>query len=228
MSENMITKMNDFLQHATVVDLSHKLTKQTPALFGQHPFEMTLAVSKEKDGTPFVHSNVCLNEHTGTHMDAPSHFYYSESIDEINPSQLMGKAAVIHLPGHLTASKKDIQEWEAEHGTIEKGDYVLFGFDWDQYFYTDKFYAKPWPGLVLDAAQYLADKGVKGIGVDTLTLDVSTDEACSCHFAVLSQNILIIENLNNLGKLPPWCMFVCLPLPFDKGTASPVRPVAIF
>lgn len=228
MSQEKIDMVKTFLQGAHYVDLSHKLSSKMSAFFGQQPFKMTLAVSKEKDGTPFIHSNVAFNEHTGTHMDAPSHFYFPLSIDNINPAQMIGRAAVINRPGQLTATKADVLAWEKENGDIEEGDYVLFGFGWAQYFNTEKFASTPWPGLTADAAEYLVGKKVKGLGVDTLTLDVSTDTEYSCHQIALKNNVLIIENLNNLERLPAWCLFACLPLPFENGTASPVRPIAVF
>ena len=81
MSQEKIDMVKTFLQGAHYVDLSHKLSSKMSAFFGQQPFKMTLAVSKEKDGTPFIHSNV-----DGYAYGCTESFYFLLSIDNINPA----------------------------------------------------------------------------------------------------------------------------------------------
>jgi len=80
----------------------------------------------------------------------------------------------------------------------------------------------------MDAAEYLVEKSVAALGVDTLSPD--PPEALRTkpvHPVVLEKQVLIIENLCNLGQLPDFFFFLALPLKIRGGSGSPVRAVAL-
>jgi kynurenine formamidase len=48
------------------------------------------------------------------------------------------------------------------------------------------------------------------------------------HKALLDHGLVIVENLTNLGELPPdGFLFCCLPMRIRDGEGSPVRAVGI-
>jgi len=120
--------------------------------------------------------------------------------------------------------------WEEEHGALVTGDIVLFNFDWSAHWGlrpNGAQYLRDWPGVAMDAAEYLIEKSVAAIGVDTISPD--THEAMRTnpiHPLVLEKQVLIIENLTNLDQLPDFFLFVALPLKIKGGSGSPVRAVA--
>ena len=91
----------------------------------------------------------------------------------------------------------------------------------------DKGFLRDWPGLSEEAARYLADKGVAVVGCDTLALDAFGVKRYISHEILLGQGIPIMENLRNLGELPPFCAVVGLQNKFKGGSGSPIRLVAL-
>lgn len=88
-------------------------------------------------------------------------------------------------------------------------------------------FLKDWPGLDGEAAEYLVEKGVSLVGCDTLAVDAFGSEDNPAHYALLGNEVYVVENLKNLGVLPPWSLFVALPLKVKRGSSSPVRAVAL-
>jgi kynurenine formamidase len=219
-----------------LVDLSHTLEEGIPAWPTHARFGHTLYESYEL-GDVARHYGLSMSEHTGTHVDAPLHFI-SEGpahygVDEISLDRLVGRAATIEAtdlePGGLLDADH-IRSWEQEHGSIKTGDKVLFRYGWDERWGTGpegRWFLKDWPGLGGDAAEYLVEKGISLVGCDTLAVDAAGSVENPAHYALLGNEIYIAENLNNLDRLPPFCVFAAFPLKIRGGSGSPVRAVAL-
>ena len=218
------------------VDLSHTLEENIPAYPTHARFGKALYESYEY-GDPARHYGLNMSEHTGTHMDAPLHFipegpaHYGT--DEIPLDRLAGRAATIVATdlgvGDLM-DVKHVEAWEAEHGAIEMGDKVLIRYGWDSRWTTGpegRRFLEDWPGLSGEAAEYLVGKDVSLVGCDTLAIDATVSTQNPAHYALLGNEVYIVENLNNLDRLPPFCLFLALPLKIRGGSGSPVRAVAL-
>jgi kynurenine formamidase len=170
-------------------------------------------------------------------MDAPLHFipegpaHYGT--DEIPLDRLAGRAATIvatDLGADDLLEVKRIETWEAEHGPIGAGDRVLIRYGWDRRWTTGpegRRFLESWPGLSGEAAEYLVDRGVSVVGCDTLAIDATISTENPAHYALLGNEVYVVENLNNLDRLPPFCLFLALPLKLRGGSGSPVRAVAL-
>ena len=79
---------------------------------------------------------VTLCEHSGTHIDALSHFFKdSENVDEIPLKRLIGRGVnidVTHTPARGVTTVEDVKRFENEHGELKEGDIVCFRFGWDK------------------------------------------------------------------------------------------------
>ncbi|MEM2757665.1 MAG: cyclase family protein, partial [Sulfolobales archaeon] len=99
---------------------------------------------------------------------------------------------------------------------------------WDQYWSI----ANGWPGLSPDAARYLVSKEVKGIGVDTLSIDPPPQAVdFPVHKIIVNANIWIGENFNLaiLSKKDATAYIISLPAMIVKeGSGAPARPVLIY
>lgn len=146
-----------------VVDLSLPLSEDFPSNWPAHmPFQHKTSnwfVHRQDETTSLTDKNgpyatkwMVLDEHTGTHMDAPSHFippqgsglpyasaWGSVSSERVPLTQLMGPAAVIEValpdatPGHSPIiSRASIESWEEVHGELQPGDIVLLASGWDR------------------------------------------------------------------------------------------------
>jgi len=218
------------------IDLSHALEEGIPAWPTHARFSSTVYESQDL-GDVATHNGLTLSEHSGTHMDAPLHFvpegpaHYGT--DEIPPERLAGRAATIEATdlgaGDLLGPDR-IRAWEREHGPIERGDRVLVRYGWDERWATGpegRLFLDDWPGLSGEAAEYLVGKGVALVGCDTLAVDAAGSAENPAHHALLGNEVYIVENLNNLDRLPPFCLFLALPLKIKGGSGSPVRAVAL-
>ncbi len=227
------------LQEMRIVDLTHTLeegipTYPTHAKYFQMPWRSL--------GDPAEMNQLILSEHTGTHVDSPSHFVPDpddparKHIDEVDVTTLIGRAVTLDFgPFGATNELVDlaaIVAWEREHVAIEPGDIVLVNFRWGSRWHPVPggfAFLEGWPGLSRDSAEYLADRAVKAVGTDCISLDSGDGGGgeLPAHYTLLPRGILIVENLANLDRLPALSFFVALPLKIKHGTGSPLRAIAL-
>jgi kynurenine formamidase len=235
-----LSKLLDSLRDARVVDLSQTLEEHMPHFPTHSMFFHNLWGSYWHGGRSLSYQLV-MHEHNGTHVDAPAHFISDAkpqahvTIDQIPVNYLIGRG--VHLDCRASketdyVSSQQIIDWESRHGALARGDIVLFDFGWSARWGLrphDQAYVEHWPGVSMEAAQYLISRSVAALGVDTLSPD--PPEALRTnpiHPVVLEKHLLIIENLTNLEKLPDFFLFIALPLKIRSGSGSPVRAVGIF
>ncbi len=108
------------IRFSQVVDLTHALTTDFPTFSGEQQLEMEQLVNLKDNGYNIY--RWLLNEHTGTHMDAPFHFSDGLTADQIPTDQFWGPLAVIDIRQKTEAdpdaqvTPDDIAAWEAAHG----------------------------------------------------------------------------------------------------------------
>lgn len=226
----------DELEGFDIVDLSHRLESGMPT-YPTHVqyFQMRW----QPAGDPAVMNMLVLGEHTGTHVDAPSHFPAdgrSPAIGEVPLMQLIGRCVTVRLgpfpEENVQVGRSAFEQWEDAHFPIAPGDILLLDFAWAGRWkrIPEGFaYCKGWPGLAKSAVDYLIDRSVRAVGTDCVSLD-SGDGGhgeLPAHYGLLPKGILILENLANLSTLPPVGLFVALPLNIHHGTGSPLRAVVL-
>jgi kynurenine formamidase len=229
----------DALRSFRVVDLSQTLEEHAPHYPTHSKFYHNLW-SSYWHGDRSLTYQVTMNEHSGTHVDAPAHFISDEkpaahvTIDRVPVNQLIGRGVRIdcqNIPAGENVAEAALAGWEADHGIIAAADIVLFNFGWSSRWALrprHESYITDWPGIAMSAAEYLIRKQVAAIGVDTLSPDAPAAlRSDPIHPRLLEKQILIVENLCNLDQLPDFFVFVALPLKIGAGSGSPVRAVAL-
>lgn len=177
-----------------------------------------------------------ITEHTGTNVDAPRHVIpEGETIDNLPLDAFIGPALVLDLRyleplSEITVEILQAAEAEAER-TIEAGDIVLLmtGHDDRHWSLTPTVYRdmKKRPALTVGAADYLVEREIKALGVDTTSPDIS-GTPLPVHHRLLGNGVRIIEGLTRLDRIPPGkFFFMALPLKIHGGTGSPVRAIAV-
>ena len=213
-----------------IIDLSHVLREGMPSWPTDPAYQHRVVESSDR-GDMFTHYEIALDEHGGTHVDAPRHRYAEGAgIDELPLQQFVGHAVVIEatqlgMCGVLTGAH--IAAWEAEHVEIQAGDIVLLHFGWDELWDDREAFLKDWPGLSADGAAYLAEKQVKGVGTDALSIDVYDTVDYPAHGILLEQGVAIFENVAHLKEMPAEFTFMALPLRISSGSGAPVRAVGL-
>ncbi|GAK71934.1 hypothetical protein RRU01S_23_00090 [Agrobacterium rubi TR3 = NBRC 13261] len=215
------------------IDLTHPMKVGMP-VWPTHPAFCQEVVESFERGDLACNHALCLSEHSGTHFDAPSHFVPNgKSIDKIALSHFFGRMATIDARDCTPCEAVDVAriiEFEEKHGAIQAGDAVFFHFGWDQYWNDPaphERFLRDWPGLSQEASEYLWDRDVSIVGSDCLSIDHYGSTDFPAHNVLLGAGILVGENFANLGRLPPYCSLIALPLAIAGGSGSPVRAVAL-
>lgn len=227
------------LRAARVIDLSQALEEHMPNYPTHSKFHRNLWGSYWH-GDRSLHYQLVLSEHNGTHVDAPAHFISDAkpeahvTIDRVPAERLIGRGVRLDCREFREGdyvSRDFITRWEGAHGALEAGDIALFDFGWSAHWAlrpANRRYLTDWPGVGMDAAEYLISRRVAALGVDTLSPDPPQAlQTKPIHPVVLEKQVLILENLTNLSQLPDFFVFIALPLKIRGGSGSPVRAVAL-
>ena len=173
---------------------------------------------------------VTCNTHTGTHMDAPYHFLEDGmTVDRIPPSQLVGPAVVLDLRGEADGTLYHPSALEKHWPKNARPDFVLLRSDWSHKRAATKEYLYDFPGLSPDAARWLVDRGVKGVGTDTLGVDPYSNTKFEAHKVLLSKGLWILEALDHLDQLSEGVEYTLVagPLKIAGGSGAMARVLAI-
>ena len=207
-----------------VIDLTLTISEKTPTFPGSPKPHFIEWETIPKDG--YNLELLFLSTHTGTHIDAPFHFVKNgKKIHEIAPERLVNEAVLIRIGknSNRSISKTDIQNFEQKNGKIENGSTVIFYTGWQKNL-NKEFYFTENPGLSVSAAKYLVSKKINMVGIDSPSIDLGTDSKFSVHHVLAKNNILIVENLANLGKIKSNNFhLITSPLKLKNATGSPIR-----
>jgi kynurenine formamidase len=224
---------------STVVDLTQPLDEATPMWPGVDGPRFTTVLTMAADGA--YSRRIALNEHTGTHVDAPAHMTPDGgTLETIAAGDLIRPAVVIDFadrcaedPDALLAVD-DVARFEREHGEIPAGAAVLVRTGWDAHRGDPARYgtvegAQHFPGLGVEAAQRIVARRPVCIGIDTLGIDSGAAVGYPVHTqATLPAGVWHIEGLVNLGALPPTgaLLFVGA-LALQRSSGAPARVLAL-
>lgn len=227
------------INYDRIVDLTHTLGEDFPTYFGPSQLKIETLFSAEESG--FNLNEWTVNEHTGTHMDAPFHFAGEYSADEIPIGKLVGPLAVIDIRARAAmdadtqVTPDDIKGWEATNGPLPPGCIVAMNSGWDAFVMDSTRFRNAdddgtmhFPGFHLETAAYLMEeKDVVGIMVDTLSLDFGASPDFAFHFKWLPGNRWGIEGAANLGQIPASGATVVVGGPkIKRASGGPSRVIA--
>ncbi len=210
------------------LDLTLTISKNLPMFPGSPKPQFISWSTINKDG--YNLELLFLSSHSGTHMDAPYHFIKNgKKIHEIPVSRLTSNAILIKLrkKANQAISKNDITKFEKKYGIIQKNATIVFVTGWQKNLQSKHYFEKN-PGLSVSAAKYLVSKKINLVGIDSPSIDLGNNTKFSVHQILSKNNILIVENLANLEKIPKsHFKLVVLPLKLKDATGSPVRAIAL-
>ena len=236
------------LDAGTWLDLTYDFSDEAVYWPTAEPFFLdTVSFGETPAGFFYSAFSFTAAEHGGTHLDAPIHFSAGKrSVNEIPVSDLVGPAVVIDVSESAAGNQDylvsvdDLTSWESSHGMIPDGAMVLLktghGANWpDPVTYLGTDMRGPdavpllhFPGLDPAAAQWLVDnRAIRGIGLDTPSIDFGQSSTFDSHQILAGQNILIFENVANLDAMPTvgsWV--VAAPMKIRGGSGGPLRLLA--
>ncbi|MBU1700433.1 MAG: cyclase family protein [Candidatus Eisenbacteria bacterium] len=167
-------------------------------------------------------SRLSLGVHTGTHVDAPRNFFRGAAgIDRMPLDATIGRARVIPI-----SDRQAVHVDELEMNEIQSGERILLKTRNSPQAWQSKNFFEDFVYISTAAAKWLADRGVRTVGIDYLSVGaylVRNGEAV--HRALLGAGVWIIEGLD-LTRVPPGpCELICLPLKILGGDGAPARVV---
>jgi arylformamidase len=185
---------------------------------GDPPFELQ-PVQKIGEA-PYALSRLVLTTHTGTHVDAPSHFLAGgASVDQLPLEILLGKARVAEVSSRDRVERADLEALDLRDDlrvllrTRMSGQVLKPTYQEDHVHLSE------------DAAHYLAQAGIKLLGFDYLSIDRSGSTDFPAHRALLGAGVVVIEGLDLSEVEPGEYDMACLPLRVAGGDAAPARVV---
>ena len=166
-------------------------------------------------------SHLSMGSHTGTHMDAPYHFLMKgRGIDKLPFDATVGKARVIEIH-----DRESIKPEELKTHKIRPGERILFKTRNSRRCWKTDSFVEDFVFISGEGAEFLAERKIKTVGVDYLSVGGYRSDGTRTHQALLKAGIWIIEGLN-LSKVKPGNFeLICLPLKVLHGDGAPARAI---
>ena len=243
------------------VTLSPKIKEPIPAKIDYHTHEdgarqgaAALGLQPESfpEGKAWATETLTINTHTGTHVDAPYHYWPTSegkparTIDELPLEWFYSDAVLLDFsskpPGYEITKTDIIAELDRIGYVLKPFDIVLVRTDADKRLYQEH-YAFLHAGVSAEATEWLLDQGIKVVGTDGWGWDIPLNLQAedykkqprdgvlwAAHYLGKDKEYCQIEKLAGLERIPkPFGFKVsCFPVKVEKGSGGWARPVAIF
>ena len=200
-----------------IIDISRRLENGMPVWPGDTPFHYEVSWTKADSGSVNVGS-LSMSTHTGTHVDAPFHFDDNgKRIIELDLDLYIGPVRVLDMTGKEAIGTKDLENLD-----LEGFNRVLFRtLSWQN----SAEFPEKIPHLEADLGPFLAEKGIRLIGVDVPSVDPIDSKDLDAHHSLNNNGIHILESVLLDEVEPGDYELIALPLPLVEGDGSPVRAV---
>jgi arylformamidase len=202
-----------------IYDLSVPLEPGLPTYDDEPGPELSALKTLERHGVQI--SLLRQGVHSGTHVDAPSHFIAGGAgVDRAPLGAMLGRCLVVEHLGTDDIGVGDLERAELpdrlERLIFKTRNSELWG---EAGFRTDFL------GLERAAAEWLVGRGVRLVGIDYLSIDRYDAEPQAAHLALLRAGVVIVEGLDLRGVPPGPYTLACLPLRLVGADGAPARVV---
>ncbi|KQL48554.1 kynurenine formamidase [Brevibacillus choshinensis] len=200
-----------------LIDISQRLDNHVAGWPGDTPFSFSLAWNQAQSGSVNV-GKIVMSIHTGTHIDAPFHFDdEGKRVIDLDLELYVGPARVIHIPATNSIGIDDVKNVNLEGVSrllIRTGAWV-----------NRQAFPQSIPFLEPELAVYLAQFGVRLIGLDLPSVDLLDSKELPAHHELTRLGIHILEGIVLEDVQPGDYELIALPLPLVEADGSPVRAV---
>ena len=238
-----------------IVDLTNTLSPDFPVIilppeFGQcEQFKMETLSRYDGNGPAWYWNNISMNEHTGTHFDAPAHWVTGENIpnntvetlpdkDFVAPAVVINISEEAKINPDFLLTKEYLMEWEKIHGKIPPKNWIALRTDWYKLVGTEKYLnmhedGAHSPGPDKSAIEFLVfERDCLGLAVETVGTDAGQafdfDPPLPAHSILHGNGRYGLQCLKNLDKLPTFgSIIIANPLKIEQGSGSPLRVLAL-
>ncbi len=203
-----------------IYDVTVPISNDLPVYPGDPEIRITRTHSLEKGDIARV-SHLSFSTHIGTHIDPPYHFIRDGvPLDEVPLEVLIGPARVVDV-GEAAAIDAAVLQTLNLDGAVR----LLFKTRNSSFWRESNEFRKDFVYLESDAAEMLVKRGVKLVGIDYLSVEKFNFDQPRTHWALLGNNIVIVEGLDLSEVEPGDYELICLPLKIKDGDGGPARVV---
>lgn len=204
-----------------VIDVSLPVSSATVVWPSSPPPKFDRRLSIER-GDPVNDSNIFMNAHTGSHIDAPlHHFADGDAVDAIGFDALLGDAWVLSIPDVAEITPERLSGVWPDGGAKRVLLHTRNSHLWAQ---GASRFTEDYAALTAAAADWLVAHGVRLIGIDYLSVQRFSDSP-AVHQILLGAKVVLLEGLDLSKVAPGKYELLCLPLKLIGVEAAPARVV---
>jgi arylformamidase len=202
-----------------LIDISVPLDEKLASYPGNTPFSIE-PIKRIARGDSSNVSTLHMSAHSGTHLDAPRHFFdTAPGTEGLSLEMLVGRTRVLELATRKAVTADDLAAFDLSEDVrllLKTSNSRLWG--------SQEFHSE-YVGLTESAARHLVDHGVKLVGVDYLSVEVFHTPGAPAHHVLLGAGTVVIEGLNLRDVDPGVYEMFCLPLRIGGCDGAPARVV---
>ncbi|MCX7047243.1 MAG: cyclase family protein [Candidatus Sumerlaeota bacterium] len=208
-------------------DVTRALGLETPPYPGDAAFARVWQASLAREG--YNIASLAMSTHTGTHVDAPRHFFDDRpALDEIPIERFFVPALLVECDARDMIRREDLENGTAggiAPGGIAPGEALILKTR-NSLLPFDRF-SEEYVYLDVDAAQWIVERKVSLLGFDYYSVDAFRDAESKAHHVLLSAGALIVENLDLRAVETGRYRLACFPLKIPHSDGSPCRAILI-
>lgn len=190
-----------------LIDISPLIDCASPV----YPGDVSLGI-RVISQKPAIVSAFEMTPHLGAHVDAPLHVGGMTDVSQLVLETFVGPCQVIDCTGIDVVEPSHLSTVNEERVLIKTS--FVMGASWQNHY----------PHLTSEAVRFLAQKGVKLIGIDSPSID-PVDDVLAAHHEAIDAGVVILENLRLLDVQARHYRLIALPLAIRGLEASPVRAI---
>lgn len=207
-----------------LVDLSWTVDDRTPIFPGDPAILVHSHSTVQKEGHAI--KTWSSGMHVGTHLDAPAHFLATGGdVASIPLSRCAGTAIVCRadVQNGTIPTSQIRHQWNA---VGRQATQLLIHTGWSEHRGEERYF-REFPGFDREFASFVHESGIELLGVDMPSVRYADGDYAGFHRMLLSEDIVIVENLIHLDTLPETVWFQAYPLKLKGFDGSMVRALAL-
>ncbi|MBU6392004.1 MAG: cyclase family protein [Planctomycetes bacterium] len=200
-------------------DISLPISNDLPVWPGDSPISLITIMSISK-GDKCNLTKIEMGTHTGTHIDAPSHFIKDgATVDSIPIETFIGPCLVIEFDSDTLIEKNDF----LKHDLNGYSRILIKTKNSERWAKNIPSFDKNYVALGIDAAKYLIERNISLIGIDYLSIEAFQSDGSPVHKLLLKNNVAVLEGLNLSGIKAGAYELICMPLNLQGCDGAPAR-----
>ena len=205
-----------------IIDISVTISNSIPVWPGDPQVHMQ-RISKIEDGRNTNVSEISMSVHTGTHVDAPYHFFTDGiTIERLVLDKMVGETQVIHLPDSCELIDKQVLSTAGINQCISR--LLIRTRNSAIWARNEPLFQTDFVGISPDGAEYLVEKGIQFVGLDYLSV-APYKKSRPTHEVLLSAGVVALEGVNLTDVEAGIYQMVCLPLKLAGSDGAPARVI---